>query len=278
MRDETARDQGSGLRQLIPGRILRLGGLVAQGDQDTELPLLLRLCDILHDMGHDLAVLDATTAESAAAPGLSGLLDGSFDPRDLAAAQDFPAGLTVLPAAGGMATLRSGDKTALARLSRACRAYDMVLIYGGAQLFAALAPHCLIQPALGCAPDPNGVLTTYKSLRTLVAVNIVPAVATVVTRPGMATAAGALAARENLRQCVLDRLGRQIDVLRVRVVADGGAPDAEARRLALRLFEGAATLADPMQTHMHTPAAVMAQSGSAAAPTRSDAQIPLRSH
>jgi hypothetical protein len=276
MRDENVRDQGSGLRQLIPGRVLRLGGLVAQGDQETELPLLLRLCDILHDMGHDIAVLDATTAESAAAPGLSGLLDGSFDARDLAAAQEFPAGLTVLPAAAGMNALRSGDNTALVRLSRACRAYDMVLIFGSAPLFAALAPHCLIRPALGCAPDPNGVLTTYKSLRTLVAVNIVPAVATVVTRPGMATAAGALAARENLRQCVLDRLGRQIDVLRIRVVADGGAPDAEASRLALRLFEGAATLAEPMQTH--TPIGAMAQSVAAAAPARSDAQIPIRSH
>lgn len=273
MRDDASRDQGFGLRQLIPGRVLRFGGLVAQGDPDTELPLLLRLCDMLHEMGNDLIVLDATSAETDTAAGLSGLLDGSFDPRDLAEAEDLPLGLTVLPAARGMAALRSGGAAALARLGRACRACDMVLLYGDVRLFAALSPHCPIRPVIGCAPDPKGVLATYQSLRLLGALNIVPAVATVVTRAGTATAAGALAARENLRQCVLDRLGHRIDVLRVRLVAAGGAPDAEAGRLALRLLEGAATLAEPIQTG--TPTSAMMPS---AAQIRPDVQIPIRSH
>ena len=237
-------DQSTGLRHLMPGCMLRLGGLVAQGDTDTELPLLLRLCEILQDMGHTVAVLDATFAESSASPGLRGLLDGSLDPLDVRAACDFPAGLTVLAAARGMASLCANGGATLPRLSRVFRAWDMVLVYGGAELFASLSPHCRVRPALTCAPHPQGVLAAYRSLKTLVDAEIVPAVASVVTRSGMATAAGALAARENLRQCALDRLGCRIDVLRVRAMPEAGAPDQETARLALRVLEGAATLAE----------------------------------
>lgn len=276
-------DQSAGLRHLASSHLVRLGGLVAQGDQATELPLLLRLCDTLGASGHRVMVLDATRGETDAEPGLAGLLDGSFEPLDLHRATDWPGGLVVLPAMRGIASfcMNGGAAPTPHKLARACRGHDIALVYASARVFTSMASRCRVVPVLACAPHREGVLRAYSTLQLLVAAGIVPPVASVVTRSGMATAAGALAARENLRQCALDRLGCELDVLRVRATGDHGAADAETNRLALRLVEGAACLPEIDGSPEPMPAYAMEvamQAKSAATPDRDAAPHFHRSH
>lgn len=244
---DAALDQGAGLRLQTPQSTPRIAGLVAQGDTDTELPLLWQLCDALQTLGYQVAVLDAHSAESADTPGLRELLEGSLGMEDGAAQADDWTGMAVLPAAAGLARLvapHGGDPlpAAPARLARVLRPYDMVLLYAAAPLLARWARYCGMTPVLAAAPRQSGVLAAYQSLKALVDAGVVPTVASVVTRAGVATAGTAQAARENLARCADAWLGCRLDVLRVRTSIDGERASGDVQRLALRLIEGAATL------------------------------------
>jgi len=246
---ESCLDQGAGLRLQMPQLAPRLAALVGHGDTDTEMPLLWQLCEALQVLGYRVAVLDAAGAETFDMPGLHGLLDGSlaaddcYDPLTAASAHD----LAILPARKGLAGLtdRRGlpRADAACRLGRALRAYDISILFGSAELLAGWSQHCAITPVLAAAPQKSSVLAAWKSLRSLIDAGVVPTIASVVTRPGMATAGSAQAARDNLARCAESWLGFQVDVLRVRAAPDGAPASAEIHRLALRLIEGAATLA-----------------------------------
>jgi len=244
-------DQGAGLRLQTPLTAPRLAALVSQGDPHTELPLLWQLCAALQALGYQVAVLDATVAETPDAPGLAQLLDGSMAADDDLDADAGPADLAVFPAARGLATLAAdalapaGVRAArLARLARVLRPHDLALLYGSAELLADWTAQCGIVPVLPAAPLQRGVLAAYQSLRVLHQAGVVPTLASVVTRPGMATAGSAQAARANLARCAEHWLGCRIEVLRVRAATADGAPvPGDVHRLALRLLEGAAALA-----------------------------------
>jgi hypothetical protein len=239
-------DQGAGLRCQTPQAAPRLAALAGHGDVETELPLLWELCSALQAQGYRVAVLDTTAHETEQSPGLQDLLDGGTAPED---GWDYTGdpGLCAFPAAGGLATLADASgkprPAALPRLARALRCYDVAILYGGVPLLVEWARHCAITPVLATAPRQAGVLAAYRSLKSLCDAGVVPTVASVVTRPGIATAGSAEAARTNLAQCAQTWLGRHIDVLRVRASLDSGTASAEIHRLALRLVEGAATLA-----------------------------------
>ncbi|XAH23054.1 hypothetical protein AAFF27_24215 [Xylophilus sp. GW821-FHT01B05] len=244
-------DQGAGLRLQMPQAAPRLAALVSQGDPLTELPLLWQLCAALQALGYQVAVLDATVAETADAPGLAQLLDGSMAADDELDPGAEPAGLAVFPAASGLAMLTAGTQapaavhaSRLARLARVLRPHDLALLYGSAELLARWTAQCGIVPVLPAAPLQSGVLAAYQSLRVLHQAGVVPTLASVVTRTGMVTAGSARAARDNLARCAADWLGCRIEVLRVRTATADGAPvPGDVHRLALRLLEGAAALA-----------------------------------
>lgn len=248
---ESCLDQGAGLRLQMPQLAPRLAALVGHGDTDTELPLLWQLCDAMRCLGYRVAVLDVSGTESAESPGLHGLLDGShsadddhhdhFDHR-------MPAyNLAVFPSRRGMASLitaRGAPRTdACARLGRALRAYDLAVLFGSAAQIAGWAHYCAIAPVLPAAPQKDALLAASRSLKSLVEAGVVPTIASVVTRPGIATAGIAQAARDNLSRCATRWLGRQVDVMRVRSAPEGAPISSEVHRLALRLIEGAANLA-----------------------------------
>lgn len=248
---DAALDQGAGLRLQTPQSAPRIAGFVSQGDPDTELPLLWQLCDALQSLGYQVAVLDCTTTETADLPGLRELLDGSLGMDDGHSPWNGDSfGMSVLPARMGIASLSTSDGSphpaATARLTRALRPYDLALLYAGAPLLARWSRECGMTPVLAAAPRQSGVLAAYQSLKSLVDAGVVPTVASVVTRAGVATAGTAQAARENLTRCAAAWLGCKLDVLRVRTSLDGERASGDVHRLALRLIEGAATLALPM--------------------------------
>ena len=63
-------NQGAGLRGIAKQAVPRVIAMASHGDQEGELPLLWSLCSTLVDFGYPVAVLDATTFESANNPGL----------------------------------------------------------------------------------------------------------------------------------------------------------------------------------------------------------------
>lgn len=271
---ESCLDQGAGLRLQMPQTAPRLAALIGHGDRDTEQPLLWQLCDSLQVLGYRVAVLDAGGAESFEMPGLKGLLDGSlladddYDPAGPALGRE----LAIFPARRGLDSLTESDHTpradACARLGRALRSYDIAILFGSAERLAGWSQHCAIAPVLAAAPQKESLLAAWKSLKSMAEVGVIPTIASVVTRPGIATAGIAQAARDNLARCAAHWLGREVDVLRVRAAPEGAAPSAEVHRLALRLIEGAATLA--------TVATPLAPSPDAAAFVRFDRSA--RSH
>jgi len=272
---ESCLDQGAGLRLQMPQSAPRLAALVGHGDTDTELPLLWQLCDAMRALGYRVAVLDVSADEDFESPGLRGLLDGSLstDDDDLDIAGHMPSyNLAVFPARRGLAGLITsrGEPRADAciRLGRALRAYDMAVMFGSAEALAGWSHHCAIAPVLPAAPQKESLLAAWRSLKALVEAGVVPTLASVVTRPGIATAGIALAARDNLQRCAESWLGRRVDVLRVRAAADGAPASSEVHRLALRLIEGAATLAS-----VATPLAPAPDAGFS-----SRFERPLRSH
>ncbi|QHI97977.1 hypothetical protein GT347_08200 [Xylophilus rhododendri] len=246
---ESCHDQGAGLRLQMPQTCPRLAALIGHGDTDTELPLLWQLCDALQSLGYRVAVLDASRAESFDTPGLQGLLDGSLSADDeLDPSGSFAAvELSIFPAHRGLASLVGLDGVpdfgASARLGRALHSYDIAVLYGSAAQLAEWAGHCAIAPVLPAAPRKSSLLAVGKAVKTLADAGVLPTLASVVTRPGIATAGVAQAARENLARCAAYWLGREIDVLRVRSAPEGEPASTEVHRLALRLIEGAATLA-----------------------------------
>jgi len=246
---ESCLDQGAGLRLQMPQSAPRLAALIGHGDTETEMPLLWQLCDALQALGYRVAVLDAGGAESFEMPGLKGLLDGSLladDDYDPAASSLGPE-LAIFPARRGLDSLTEADLTpradACARLGRGLRAYDIAILFGRSDVLAGWARHCAIAPVLAAAPNKASLLAAWQDLKVLAEAGITPTIASVVTRPGIATAGIAQAARDNLARCAAHWLGREVDVLRVRAAADGAPASAEIHRLALRLIEGAATLA-----------------------------------
>lgn len=239
-------DQGAGLRCQTPQALPRLAVLAGHGDVDTELPLLWELGNALQSLGYRVAVLDSTAHEGPEAAGLLDLLDGGAAPED-AWDTDEPLPLCAFPAAGGLTALLNGEGQplpgAMARLARALRSYDVAVLYGHVPTLATWARHCSITPVLATAPRQEGVLAAYRALKALHDVGVRATVASVVTRPGMVTAGSAEAARANLARCAEAWLDQHIDVLRVRASLGHGEASAEIHRLALRLVEGAATLA-----------------------------------
>ncbi len=145
-------NQGAGLHRIALQAAPRVMAVASHGQQQGELPLLWSLCATLVDLGHSVAVLDATTVESADNPGLAQLLDDAQLQGDENSA---PLSWSVIPAAIGLAQLcqpmaRPGGP--LAPLSELFQRFGVVVIYAQAGLLTDLLPDSGIEPLLTVAP------------------------------------------------------------------------------------------------------------------------------
>ena len=100
---ETPQHPAMGLGSLARAHSARLVAMVSHGDEETELPLLWRLCLTWVKLGYPVTVLDAGIVESADRPGLAQLLDCPYSTSS--GNQDATA-WSVLPAATGLHSLR----------------------------------------------------------------------------------------------------------------------------------------------------------------------------
>ncbi|MBA3058155.1 MAG: hypothetical protein KJ614_10160 [Gammaproteobacteria bacterium] len=234
-------NQGAGLQRMALQAAPRVIAVASHGQQQGELPLLWSLCTTLVDLGHSVAVLDATTLESADNPGLAQLLDDA-DLQD----DDSATPWSVIPAALGLAQLchpaaRPGGP--LAPLSELFQRFGVLVIYARAGLLADLLPDSGIEPLLTVAPVKMSAVTAYQALKQmLLNTKLRPTMAAIVGEPSLNTSAPGHSPVANLQHCAMNFLGYRLDALAVRALQPQECRSDDMYRLALRLLENAMPL------------------------------------
>jgi len=236
-------NQGAGLRGIATQAAPRVIAMASHGDQQGELPLLWSLCSTLVDFGYPVAVLDATTVESADNPGLAQLMDDTYWPGDLSSEA---LSWSVIPAALGLQRLgirKSGGGLPLDPLSGLFQSFGVIVIYAGADVLTLVLPDSGIEPLLTVSPTKMSPVTAYQALKQmLLDAKLRPTMASIVTESLSKGAVASYSPVENLQKCAMTFLGYRLDSLVVRAVQPQDRPSDDMHRLALRLLENAMPL------------------------------------
>ena len=239
-------NQGAGLRGIAKQAAPRVIAMASHGDQQGELPLLWSLCSTLVDFGYPVAVLDATTVESANNPGLEQLMNDAYWPGDLSSEA---LSWSVIPAALGLKRLGS-QKTAnglpLDQLSGLFQSFGVIVIYARADVLTLVLPDSGIEPLLTVSPAKMSPVTAYQALKQmLLDAKLRPTMASIVPESLPKGVVPSYSPVENLQKCAMTFLGYRLDSLVVRAVQPKDRPSDDMHRLALRLLENAM----PLRSH-----------------------------
>ena len=240
---DTCLNQGAGLRGIAKQTAPRVIAMASHGDQQGELPLLWSLCSTLVDFGYPVAVLDATTVESADNPGLAQLMDDTYWPGDLTS---DALSWSVVPAALGLQRMGVSlgvSTTPLAPLNDLFQSFGVIVIYAGADILSLVLPNSGIEPLLTVFPAKMSPVTAYQALKQmLLNAKLRPTIASIVNEPLSKAAAASQSPVENLQKCAMTFLGYRLDSLIVRAAQPKDRPSDDMHRLALRLLENAMPL------------------------------------
>jgi len=240
---EYSTNQASGLLGLgcQPGP--RLIAMVSHGDEQAELPLLWQLCLALVNFGYSVTVLDATTCESDANPGLEQLLDDAHwhddDVRDTAA-------WTVLPASQGVQNLcgvHASKLQNLRQLGHLFPADGIVILYCKVEWMIALIRDCSVEPLLAVSPMRTSLLTSYLALkRLLITGKLKPTIVNMIQDQNSGSAAAQPSVSAGLSECAKKFLGHDVKALDIKEQSEDSPLYGDIQRLALRLLESAVVL------------------------------------
>jgi len=239
-------NQGAGLRGIAKQAAPRVIAMASHGDQQGELPLLWSLCSTLVDFGYPVAVLDATTVESANNPGLEQLMNDAYWPGDLSSEA---LSWSVIPAALGLQRLGSQKTESglpLDQLSGLFQSFGVIVIYARADVLTLVLPDSGIEPLLTVSPAKMSPVTAYQALKQmLLDAKLRPTIASIVPESLPKGVVPSYSPVENLQKCAMTFLGYRLDSLVVRAVQPKDSPSDDMHRLALRLLENAM----PLQSH-----------------------------
>ncbi len=252
--------QGASLHCDTPDAGLRLLAVLSQPHADA-LDTLWQVCAQLQRLGYPVIVLDGTSAESDATPGLAHLLaQGAWGNGALPA---MPGGdalsLAVLPALHGLAALQGdapGRVQALAPLHTLFRSYALVVLHAPvAVLASALLEGLSTTPLLVLQPGSEGVLDGYRQLKQLALhTGLNARVASVAQPHDAAQERQARDALHAVSACAARHLGQHMGTT---LLQRGNAADLQ--QLALQLLESAGTLqAADLPGHWHPALAATA--------------------
>ena len=236
-------NQASGLLGLGCQTGPRLIAMVSHGDEQAELPLLWQLCLSLVNFGYSITVLDATTAESEANPGLEQLFANAHW-RDNGVA-DTPA-WTVIPAARGIQKLAhdtDGSHRGLHQLCHLLPQEGVVVLYSKVEWMMPLVSDRQMEPLLAVSPRKTSLLTSYMALkRMLITGKLRPTIIHMLHDAGMHTPQPDLFASAGLGACAKRFLGYDCKTFNIVEQRGESQPCAEVQSLALRLLENSVTL------------------------------------
>lgn len=236
-------NQAAGLLELASPQTPRLMAVVSHGDEQSELPLLWRLCSSLVDFGYSVTVLDATTYESDTNPGLEHLLEYAYWRGN--ETHDAPA-WTVVPSGLGLQSLCAMPERKTQSLQHLGRLFineGAVIVYGKAEWLTPLLSHTGVKPLLAVAPVKSSLLTSYLALkRLLIKGELEPTIVNMVQqgRRGVRQQEGTVVT--NLSECARNFLGFEVNALDIATPEDDNQPCVEVQRLALRMLESALPL------------------------------------
>ncbi len=244
---EMCNNQAAGLRSMLAKAAPRVMAMASHGNQQGELPLLWSLCSTLVGLGYPVAVLDATTAESADNPGLEHLLDDAYskDGDDC-----DPLSWTVIPAAHGLQRLCSQPSSdhglAVDPLAGLFPSFGVIVIYAGTEILTRLLPGSGIAPLLTVTPAKASSVTAYQALKKmLLNAQLRPTVANITSKPLSTSSLADQSPIKKLQECAMTFLDYQFDSLAIRVLQSQKCRSDDMNRLAWRLLENAL----PLQRH-----------------------------
>lgn len=236
-------NQASGLIGLGVQPGPRMIAVVSHGDERAELPLLWQLCLALVNFGYTLTVLDATTAESDANPGLLQWLDDSRWSGD----ENRQAGTwTVLPARAGIQSLCEIPQQKSEKLRQLGCLFphgSVVILYCKVDWMITLVGNSAIQPLLAVSPVRKALLTSYTALkRLLITGKLKPTIVNMIPEPSPISPMQSQPVLDSLNECAKRFLGHNVKTLDIAEQSGAESPHGEMQRLALRLLESAVLL------------------------------------
>jgi hypothetical protein len=236
--------QADGLRLLAAPNAARVIAMASHGDQQDELPLLWSLCTAIFESGYSVAVLDATTTESAENPGLANLMDDSHWYGNVLADQ-MP--WSVIPSAHGLdilteAGLDSDD--ALQQLGKLFPRYGVLVIYAPTEALVSLLPDSGLEPLLAVSSMQRSLVSAYQALkRLLLDANLKPTIASIMPFPVRSNNVDlSQTMSQRLRECAMTYLGYKLDAQSVPAHLSDESPSDEISLLSTRLLENAKSL------------------------------------
>jgi hypothetical protein len=244
-------NQASGLMGLgcQPGP--KMIAMVSHGDEEAELPLLWQLCLSWVQLGYSVAVLDGTTTESDANPGLEQLLTNTHWPDD--GASGMPA-WTVVPSAKGLQSLcaaQAAPAGALQQLRNMVAPEGVLALYCNAEWMTSLLGDWPAEPLLAVSSTQSSLLTSYMALkRLLITGKLKPTIIHMLHDSKLPPRANLMQAPSGLVACAKRFLGYECRALNVQMPHNDSQPGTEIQSLALRLLENSMTLgARDMPSH-----------------------------
>ena len=237
MLEYTGLDQGAGLWQLAQVGTHHVISVLHHGDRAAEMGALWQTCHSLQRLGHRLGVLDTTAAETAANPGLQGMLDHGYRPSH---ADD--AGWCITPAATGIRSLRdqlshstSGQKA----LERLFSDFSALVVYADADTLAATTDTSAGLPVLAISPEMPSLLSAYNSLKQLASQTTLRRAAVVTVRSADSPRYLSENIAKSLQNCTMKYLKCKLHPFHTRLMFDGDWHENEPedmRQLVLQLL------------------------------------------
>ena len=217
--------------------------MVSHGDEHAELPLLWQLCLSWVQLGYSITVLDGTTAESDANPGLEQMLTNTHWADD--GASGMPA-WTVVPSCKGIQSLCAGQEAhpgGLQQLRHMVAPEGVLALYCNADSMTSLLGDWPAEPLLAVSSTQTSLLTSYMALkRLLITGKLKPTIIHMVQDPKLPPRANVMRTSSGLVACAKRFLGYECRAVNVQVPHNDSQPSAEIQSLALRLLENSMTL------------------------------------
>jgi hypothetical protein len=237
-------NQAAGLLALGSRNGPRMLAVVSHGDEQAELPLLWQLCLALVNFGYAVTVLDGTTQESDANPGLLELLDNAHWHDNTN--RDNPAWM-VLPAGRGiqsLCALHSPRIHSLQQLGHLFPQEGVVVLYCKVEWMTPLIAGTGIEPLLAVSQTRTSLITSYLALkRLLIAGKLRPTIVNMIQDPPLAPSAAEQPTSTSLSECAKRFLGQDVKALNIVEQLNEESQNEDVQRLALRLMENALPMA-----------------------------------
>lgn len=232
--------QAEGLVTLGDRTSPRLIAVVQHGDEQAELPFLWQLCLTLSQFAYSVTVLDGTSTESTANPGLQQHLNGGANADSPQAAIGAWA---VLPAKEGLMHLAVSNgphQRGWHQLLRAFVGTGVVILYCNAELASQVLKGLETSALIPVSPERSSLLSSYLALkRLLILGGHRPTIIDVQSTDKNANTSGVPAVCTSLVECARNFLSFEVKVISFADIADDEQATADFNRFALSLLESA---------------------------------------